>query len=368
MGAVSAERALKVVFCWAEASGYMGACWRALGARPGVDVHVIHSEQLFHVQTNQFKHELDGLSNEMFDSSSRDVLPWLVEAVSRQRPDVIVLCGWIYWPYTRLIRSPSLHGVRAIMGMDSPWRGTLTQRLGRLRLASTLERCDMVVTAGERSSIYARRLGVPEQRLRTGYYGFDYAMFSRVARSRTPASWARKFLFVGRYVEQKDLGTLSAAYARYRQMVSDPWELTCCGHGPDARLIANQPGVSDLGFKQPSELPAIFADHGAFVMASHFEPWGVVIAEAAGSGLPLLCTTACGAALDLVRPYYNGITVAPRDVDGLARAMRWIHEHERELPVMGARAHVMAEAFSAEAWAERWHNYVLEAANGAARG
>lgn len=364
--AVPTDRAIKVVFCWAEASGYMSACWRALDARPGVDVHILHPEQLFLAQTNRFKHELDGLSNEMFDSSSPDILPWLVEAVSRQRPHVIVLCGWIFWPYTRLLRSAALEGVRAIMGMDSPWRGTWSQRLARLRLGPTLERCHLVVTSGERSSAYARKLGVPEARIRSGYYGFDYERFSRVAQSRTPERWPRKFLFVGRYVAQKDLGTLAAAYAKYRRMVDAPWDLTCCGQGPDAALIAGHTGITDIGFKPPSELPDVFRSHGAFVMASQFEPWGVVIAEAAASGLPPLCTTVCGAALDLVRPYYNGVTVAPRDADGLAAAMRWMHEHSDELPQMGARARAAAEAFSAHAWAARWHNYLLEALGGAA--
>jgi glycosyltransferase involved in cell wall biosynthesis len=355
-------RTLRVVFCWAEASGYMGACWRALAARPGVDVHIIYPERLFRTsKKNRFHHELAGLSSEMFTSTAPQIDDWLVEAVARQRPDAVVICGWIYWPYTRVVRSPRLRHVRMVMGMDSPWRATWNQRFARVRLGSTIDRCDAVVTAGERSAHYARRLGVPEHKIRTGFYGFDYAKFGRVAHSRTTAGgWPRQFLFLGRYVPQKDLTTLAAAYTRYRAMVSSPWGLTCCGYGRDAGLIANCPGITDIGFKPPSELPDVFSRHGAFVMASDFEPWGVAIAEAAASGLPLLCTTACGASVDLVRPYYNGVVVAPRDVHGLARAMHWLHEHESELPIMGARSHVLAEAFSAEAWATRWHNYLLE--------
>ena len=143
--------------------------------------------------------------------------------------------------------------------------------------------------------------------------------------------------------------------------MSEPWGLTCCGDGREGGLLANRTGVVDIGFKLPAELPDVFRSHGAFVMASHFEPWGVAIAEAAATGLPLICTTACGASVDLVRSYYNGLVTAPRDVDGLARAMQWVHEHESDLPAMGQRSHVLSEAFSAESWAARWHNYLLEA-------
>jgi glycosyltransferase involved in cell wall biosynthesis len=354
------HRSLRVVFCWAEASGYMGACWRALASRPGVDVHIIYPSQIFNGQNNRFHQELAGLSSEMFAAHAPDIESWLVDAVVRQRPDVVVVCGWIYWPYTHVVRSPRLRHVRMVMGMDSPWRGTITQRLARLRLGGTIDRCDAVITAGERSATYARMLAVPERKIRTGYYGFDFARFGAVATSRRAAAWPRQFLFIGRYVPQKDLATLAAGYARYRQLVDDPWGLTCCGDGPDGGLIAGQPGITDIGFKPPAELPEVLRNHGAFVMASRFEPWGVVIAEAAASGLPLVCTTACGAGVDLLKPYYNGLIVAPRDVEGLARAMRWVHEHERELPDMGARSHVIAEAFSAESWAVRWQQYLLD--------
>ena len=131
---------------------------------------------------------------------------------------------------------------------------------------------------------------------------------------------------VGRYVPQKDLHTLVKAYSLYRATVRHPWGLTCCGTGPDAALLEGVPGVEDIGFAQPQDLPAILERHGAFVLASQYEPWGVVIAETAASGLPIICTTACGASIDLVRPYYNGLLVTPGDAAALSRALRWMHD------------------------------------------
>lgn len=361
---MQASRPLRVTFCWAEVSGYMPACWRALASRSGVDVHILHPRLLSATEPHQFQTSLllSGVSNEMFRADDPDIDRWLLKAVAARRPDIVVLCGWFYAPYRRLVNARELDGVRFVLGMDTPWRSTMTQRLTKYRLSGLVKRLDMVIAAGERSCEYAKRIGVPESRVRSGYYGFDYERFSKVASERPIGSgrWPRQFLYLGRYVPQKDLGTLMKAYTSYRNSVSQPWRLTCCGEGVDGKLIQGVPGVEDIRFSQPEALPEVFSRHGAFVLASQFEPWGVVIAEAASSGLPVICTTACGAGADIVRPYYNGLVVAPKDVAGLARAMRWIHEHESELSAMGQRGQALAQAFSAEAWANRWHNYFLE--------
>ena len=355
-------RNLSVVFCWAEVTGYMAACWQALAKRPGIDVHVLHTRKLFQRQ-NPFDLDplMSGISNQEFSKETPQINEWLLQEVAKKNPDVMVVCGWIFWPYTRLMAAKELAHARVILGMDSPWRGTAVQRLSRWRLRNIVQHSDMVVTAGERSAEYARHMGVDVDRIRSGYYGFDYDRFSPVVERRLQnRSWPRQFLFAGRYVPQKDLTTLTRAYAEYRAGVTDPWGLTCCGSGPDAHILRDQPGVTDRGFTQPGEQADIFAQHGAFILASNFEPWGVVIAEAAASGLPLICTTACGAGLDLVREGVNGVLIEPGDVSGLARAMRWMHDHEKELPAMGRQGRDRARSFSADAWAERWHNYVID--------
>ncbi len=351
---------LSVVFCWAEIAGYMPSCWRALAERPGVRLHIVHPRQLVDNPENPFNLDplMQGLSHEMFDRSRPDLDAWLLDTMRRHRPDVIVICGWVLWPYLALTASRELAGVRFVMGMDTPWRGTLRQRLARLRLARPLSRISAAITAGNRSAEYARRLGLAPARIHKGFYGFNQVPLAPVAARRRATPWPRRFLFVGRYIDAKGLDTLVAAYQQYRHGVSGPWTLTFCGSGPAAGVLRNTEGVTDRGFTQPSEMPGVFVDHGAFVLPSRYEPWGVVIAEAAASGLPVVCSSACGAADDIVRDYYNGLVTAPDDVDGLARALRWTHDHEADLPLMGDRGRAIADAFSADSWAERWHQYL----------
>ena len=362
-----ASRAMRVVLCWAEVAGYSAACFQALSRRPGLDLHVLHPERLLS-RPNPFNVVplLDGVSHEMFDTSRPDIDAYLLGAVAARQPDVVALCGWIYWPYTRLVHAKPLGHARLLLGMDTPWRGTIAQRLARVRLSSFAGGLDLVVTAGERASEYARRIGIPDSRIRTGFYGFDYRRYAAAAtRRRSP--WPRRFLFTARYAPEKDLVTLLRAYEAYRAEVADPWLLTCAGAGPEAYRLQRVNGVTDAGFMQPAQLTDLFASHGAFVLPSRFEPWGVVIAEAAAAALPVVCTTACGAAADVVRPYYNGVVVPDQDVAALTRALRWIHDHETTLAEIGRRGQALAEAFSAEAWAERWHQYMLEVVDTARR-
>jgi glycosyltransferase involved in cell wall biosynthesis len=82
------------------------------------------------------------------------------------------------------------------------------------------------------------------------------------------------------------------------------------------------------------------------------EPWGLVVNEAFDQGVPVIATTAVGAAAGgLVRHEQTGLIVAPDDAAGLATALRRLH-HDRALRArLGAAARAAVRGFSHEAWA-----------------
>ena len=345
---------MRVVICWAKIAGYTAACWRALAARPGIDLRVLafvddNIEQAFAPEV------LHGVSCQLLSPQERNDPDRVRSLVLEQQPDALILCGWFHPPYVKLAFHPALSKARKLMVMDTPWRGGLRQQLAKLRLRRYLERMDYIFVAGERSWQYARRLGVAEARIRRGMNACDFPIFAAaIERRRAAPQWPRKFLYTGRYVREKGLDTLLEGYARYRRRVSDPWPLTCCGKGPLRSMLISAAGVEDRGFVQPSDLPDVMAEHGAFVLTSRSEPWGVVIAEASAAGLPIICTEAVGASVELVRSYFNGLTVATDDPPSLAAALQWMHEHPERLPGLGRQGHHLAAAFSAEMWAQRW--------------
>ncbi len=342
---------MNVVVCWAGMQGYVAACLRALHAIPSIDLHVLHLD----FQDVPFQEELlHEVSNQRFLASEANAT--IPDLVAKRKPDVVFVCGWFYEPYRRLIDHPDLRSAPFVLGMDTSWTGTWQQRMNQLRIRGFMRRMGKVMVAGPRSAEFARRLGVAPGRIASGLYGFDFTGFREHGGRRLDAAseWPKRFLFAGRYARVKGIDVLADAYRRYRSMVSDPWPLDCCGTGPEAALL-NGEGIQDLGYVQPSRLPGLFAEHGVFVMPSREEPWGVAIAEAAATGLPLVCTDVCGAAADVLRSYYNGVTVAPDDVAALADALAWMHHNHPRLRELGLRSRELARAFSAEAWAERMH-------------
>jgi glycosyltransferase involved in cell wall biosynthesis len=67
------------------------------------------------------------------------------------------------------------------------------------------------------------------------------------------------------------------------------------------------------------------------VLPSHEEVWGLVLNEAAASGLPLVTTNVVGAAPDVIHAGVNGFSVPAGRPDCLARAIRKVLERPEEM-------------------------------------
>ena len=346
----------RVIICWSHISGYITACWRALAERGDVD-HAILAFQSSNTGTIAFNDDLvRGLPCTLMSEAEQNDEQHVRSLVLSHNPDIVVIPGWFHEPYVRLTRDPALAKTKFMMTVDTPRRDTLRQRLGRFKIAPLIERLSRVIVAGERAWQLARLLRVPEEKIRRGMYGVDYEALAPLYQQRVeqPGGWPRQFLFVGRYVEEKAIDVLIEAYAQYRNSVRDPWPLTCCGTGPLAPLLKNQPGITDMGFVQPAEQRQIMARHGVMVLPSRYDPWPLVIVESAAAGLPVVHTECCGSAVECVRNYYSGRGVATENPRELAHALRWCHAHHDELPEMGRRAQSLAAPYSAQAWAHRW--------------
>jgi glycosyltransferase involved in cell wall biosynthesis len=122
----------------------------------------------------------------------------------------------------------------------------------------------------------------------------------------------RRLIYSGRLVGLKRVDLLIDAFA---SIAADrpEWDLVVLGDGTlKANLMARVPTelakrVRWLGFIDNQELvSAIYRSCDMLVLPSDYEPWALVVNEAAAAGLAIVASDSVGAAAELVRTGVNG--------------------------------------------------------------
>ena len=331
-------------------SGYMVSCLKALKTRHNIQLLVFRWPVSSEAPFDSFDtlDWIDALYTKR-NQHAEDIL----QIVKDFRPDGLLIPGWMDRDYLKVARVMKKQGVTVVAGSDTQWQGTLRQWGGKLLAPHMLHNAiDVLWVAGERQRTLARHLGFTGENCWSGLYACDWKKFAYVFNTRDFQS-APAFLYVGRYTYSKGLDVLLAAYRTYRASVSDPWPLICAGAGEQQHILSGQKGVIDKGFVQPDRLPTLLGKASVFVLPSRKEPWGVALQEAAASGLPLICSTACGASIGLLQDAYNGYLFENGDADHLSRQL--IQMHNLQIPErlqMGERSHELSKQFTPQRWAD----------------
>jgi glycosyltransferase involved in cell wall biosynthesis len=264
-----------------------------------------------------------------------EVVRWL--AVHRVQA---VLCGgYADAARFRIIRWCHTHRVPCFLTGDSNICGdnaTGFKRLAKKLIVKTAVRSvDAVLPFGQRGIEYFERYGARPEQLGFFPYEPDYRLVQEVPSERITAV-LRKFalprerkrlVICGRLapVKRVDLaidGLSAIADAR------PEWDLVVIGDGPLRDILrqrvpeALRGRVCFTGFMgDQAEISALYRGSHVLVHPADFEPWGLVLNEAAAAGMAILSSDVVGAAGDLVRDGMNGRVVRADDLDALVRAM-----------------------------------------------
>ncbi|ALO39084.1 hypothetical protein UZ73_12915 [Alcaligenes faecalis] len=154
---------------------------------------------------------------------------------------------------------------------------------------------------------FERNGAVPKGKMLTVHNGIDVRLFSNqpamrsASRRRLYPNTARRLLLaVGRLATQKNYEGLLRTFAQFSKQHEDV-DLWIAGDGPLRDPLQQQ--VQDAGLQERvmflgsrSDVPDLMRAADIFVLASHFEGFGLVVAEAMASGTPVVATDSGGVA------------------------------------------------------------------------
>jgi glycosyltransferase involved in cell wall biosynthesis len=168
----------------------------------------------------------------------------------------------------------------------------------------------------------------------------------------------RRFITCGRLVYDKGFDVIIDAFASVASHCDD-WDLVIVGEGPaerDLRLRAEAKGLGRrvifTGYSD--SVHSYYEESEVFVFASPQEGFGMVIAEAQASGLPVVCFDCLAGPSDIVAHGKSGILVPLGDVRGLASSMETLANDSGLRASMKNEATRCAEKFGRGALVPQW--------------
>ena len=130
-------------------------------------------------------------------------------------------------------------------------------------------------------------------------------------------------LYVGRVDPEKRVGLVAEAFIKARSKCPK-MQLVIVGDGVDRLKLQNKyngdSSIKILGRVLGSDLHELYKVGSLFVTASEIETQGIVLIEAAASGLPLIAVDK-GAVAEICVDGENGILCEPRNVSQIAEAI-----------------------------------------------
>ena len=251
-------------------------------------------------------------------------------------PDVVAIPGWASPESFAGLKWVKRRRARAILMSDSQAHDAARNSLREGIKARIIRLFDAALVAGSPHRRYVVQLGMPPDRVFLGYDVVDNKHFvagadsARAHQHRERLGLPERYIFASaRFIPKKNLVRLIRGYAEAISQLADAPALFIAGDGEGrgelealVKSLSLQGRVHLPGFFSFDDIPALYGLAEAFAHVPTSEQWGLVVNEAAASGLPMLLSRGCGAASELLEEGVGGWLVQAEDVDAIAEVLR----------------------------------------------
>jgi glycogen(starch) synthase len=259
------------------------------------------------------------------NTQGRRARPW--------RPDVVHAHDWLVAhpaialaEYFDVPLVSTIHATEA--GRHSGWvSGQISRQVHAVESWLVRESDSLITCSASMSDEITELFGPGLAESRVIRNGIDAALwpFAR----RQPRKGPAQLLYLGRLEYEKGIHDAIAALPRIRRTHRGT-TLAIAGTGTQQRWLVEQArkhkvlkATTFVGHLDHEQLVRLLHTADAAVLPSHYEPFGIVALEATATGIPLV-TSNVGGLGEAVINGQTGMSFAPRDVAGLAAAVRTV--------------------------------------------
>ncbi|MBP5501861.1 MAG: glycosyltransferase family 4 protein [Bacteroidales bacterium] len=306
---------------------------------------------------NLYKWKTENIENHFVLSSKtaeqKDVrtrLKNFKKIIKTQNIKYCCLAGYGRIEYLRMIIAAKLRGCKVLIFSES-WYGRRTP-FNILKSWFLNMFADVFLVSGIRARDFtANILKIKPEKIAIPYSVVDNAHFANPGEYNPNT---KTMLCMARFSKEKNQEFLINAFLK--SSLSKTWKLKLVGAGPLKETLEQKfkenLNVELYNWAVYNDLPTIYFNSSMFVLASTFEPWGLVVNEAMSAGLPVICSNAVGAMPDLVDG--NGYTFDETSEESLIQAFNQVDALSVEqLNAMSRRSIEIIKNFTPEIWAQQ---------------
>jgi len=282
------------------------------------------------------------MDNVFFYARSKFNYASLKELTSKINPQIIFISGWQDLTYLPIVVPYKLAGIPIVVGFDDIWLKNIRQKIGAFIFpVFRLLFYSHAWVSGPRQYEYSKRLGFEDSNIIYFLYSGDTTLFSNSFRKLSRRKeYPKKFIFVGRFVQDKAIDILAEAFNIYKNKYNGEWKLICIGTGEMNYLLENIRDLEVYGYLSQEEIIDELDNVGAFILPSRFDVSPLVVHEFASAGLPLILSENIGNRLLFLIDKFNGYVFKKNSASDLARKMDLLSKQSTEkLIEMGENSH-----------------------------
>lgn len=352
---------LMVYFCW-DREGKSGGLDSEFGKKVKWDIPLTAG------YNNIF---LNNYSLKPSSSFLGQINPGITREIWRSKPDAVLVFGWNSLTNWLAFFTCFIKQTPVFLRGENPLNQELLKSIWKVKIKKVVlgwlfrHISSFLYIGGENKKFY-KFYGVPNVKLFFAPYAVDNDRFMRQVTSNQKSVTRKKtgikeedvvILFAGKLIDKKRPLDLLRAFelliTNYQLPVTP--HLLFVGDGelrPELeRYVLDKeiPNVKFLGFKNQTEIPAIYALSDILVLPSGAgETWGLAVNEAMCFGVVPVVSDIIGCGPDLVRHNENGFIFKLGDMDELAKYLSELIKNKEKLLQFSKRSRELISGYSYE--------------------